>query len=312
MLHMRLLIQEYAMIKITEENFAQVHITRRSSQSLRRKAWKRFRRHKLAMFGLIILSLWSFLAVFAPVLDRYPPDAINLLNRNLPPSSFHWLGTDGVGRDVWSRVLHGGRISLIVAFTSVFMSTAIAIFLGALSGYLGGRVDLLIMRFTDVVMSVPPLVLLIALVSIVGPGLKNIILAIGLMRWPGPARIVRGQVLSFREQDFVAAAKSVGDSPLRIVFQHILPSALSPVIVSATLQVASAILLEASMSFLGLGIPPPTPSWGNMLQSARSIGILKSMPWLWLAPGLAIIICVLSVNFIGDGLRDALDPRMSR
>ncbi len=300
------------MIKLSEENSAQVRTTRRSSQSLSRKAWKRFRRHKLAMFGLVVLSLWGFLAVFAPVFGQYPPAAIDLFNRNLPPSSFHWLGTDGVGRDVWSRVLHGGRISLIVALTSVSISTAIAIFLGALSGYLGGRVDLLIMRFTDVVMCVPSLVFLIALISIVGPGLRNIILAIGLMRWPGPARIVRGQVLSLREQDFVAAAKSVGDSPLRIVFQHILPSALSPVIVAATLQVASAILLEASMSFLGLGIPPPTPSWGNMLQSARSIVILESMPWLWLAPGLAIVICVLSVNFIGDGLRDALDPRMSR
>lgn len=300
------------MIKLAQKNSAQVRTTRRSSQSLLRKAWKRFRRHKLAMFGLVALSLWGFLAVFAPVFGHYPPDAIDLLNRNLPPSSSHWLGTDGVGRDVWSRVLHGGRVSLTVALTSIAISTGVAVFLGGLSGYLGGRADLLIMRFTDVVMSVPPLVLLIALVSIVGPGLRNIILAIGLMSWPGPARIVRGQVLSLREQDFVTAAKAVGDFPLRIIFQHILPNALSPVIVAATLQVASAILLEASMSFLGVGIPPPTPSWGNMLQDARTIRILESMPWLWLAPGLAIIVCVLSINFIGDGLRDALDPRMAR
>ena len=300
------------MIELTQKDSAHVRTTRKSSQSLLKKAWKRFRQHKLAMFGLVVLSLWSFLAVLAPVFGRYPPDAIDLLNRNLPPSSFHWLGTDGVGRDVWSRVLYGGRVSLTVALTSIAISTGVAVFLGGVSGYLGGRADLLIMRFTDVVMSVPPLVLLIALVSIVGPGLRNIILAIGLMSWPGPARIVRGQVLSLREQDFVTAAKAVGDSPLRIIFQHILPNALSPVIVTATLQVASAILLEASMSFLGLGIPPPTPSWGNMLQDARTIRILESMPWLWLAPGLAIVICVLSMNFIGDELRDALDPRMSR
>jgi len=281
-------------------------------QSLSRETWKRFRRHKLAMAGVIVLTVWVLLAVLAPIVGRYSPDAINLANRNLSPSSSHWLGTDGVGRDVWSRVLYGGRVSLTVALTSIAISTVVAILLGGLSGFLCGWFDLLTMRFADVVLSVPPLVLLIALVSITGPGLRNIILAIGLMSWPGPARIIRGQVLSLRERDFVTAARALGTSPLRILIRHVLPNALSPIIVAATLQVASAILLEATMSFLGLGIPAPTSSWGNMLQDARTMRILESLPWLWLSPGLAIIICVLSINFIGDGLRDAFDPHMSQ
>lgn len=278
------------------------------SQSLWLKSWARFRHHKLAMFGLVVLGSLVILTTFAPLFSRYSPSAIDLRYSYSPPTSLHWLGTDGVGRDIWTRLLYGGRVSIVVGFLAVTMSMGIAIMLGGLAGYFGGWFDLLIMRFTDVAMSVPPLVMIITLVAIVGPSLRNTILAIGFLYWPGPARIVRGQMLSLREKDFSMAARSLGLSSWRIIFRHLLPNALAPIIVAATLQLASAILLEAALSFLGLGIQPPIPSWGNMLQVAQTLTILEQRLWMWLPPGLVIILCVLSVNFIGDGFRDALDP----
>ena len=272
------------------------------------KAWTRFRHHKLAFMGMVIFMLLVLSSILAPFVSYYPPNKMDLGCVFSPPNYKHWFGTDGIGRDIWARTLYGGRISISVGIASVLISTTIAVLLGGLAGYYGGKIDLFIMRLIDIAMSVPPLVLMMALIAVVGPSFTNVILAIGLLGWPGIARIVRGEFLSLREQDFVVAAHSLGLSDFRIIFRHVLPNSLAPLIVAATLQMASAILTEAALSFLGIGVPPPTPSWGNMLQAAQTITTLEGMPWLWVTPGVAIIVCVLSINFIGDGLRDALDP----
>jgi peptide/nickel transport system permease protein len=226
-----------------------------------------------------------------------------------PPSPMHPLGTDSAGRDVLSRLLYAGQVSLTVGLVAALMSTSIGLILGSTAGTYGGWVDVAIMRVTDVVLSFPALVVIITLVALVGPSMFTIVLGIGLFFWPTACRIVRGLSLSLREQDFFVAAQAMGATRGHIIVRHLIPSVLSPLTVTATFAVAQAILLEAALSFLGLGIRPPQPSWGNMLSDAQSLTILESMPWLWLPPGLAIAITVLAINFIGDGLRDALDPR---
>ncbi len=278
-------------------------------ESLWIRAWSRFRRHRLAMFGLMVMAILIFLAVFAPLLSPYSPFKLNLPDRASPPTLKHWLGTDGTGRDTWARVLLGGRVSLSVGLVAVSISSVIGVVLGGLSGYFGGKIDMVIMRVTDTVMCFPTLIIIITLVAVVGPSIYNSMLVIGLLSWPGTGRIVRGQFLYLREQQFVEAARCLGITPFRIIFAHILPSAIGPVVVAATFGMASAILMEAGLSFLGLGVQPPTPSWGNMLRDAQTLTILETMPWMWVPPGVMIIISVLSINFIGDGLRDALDPR---
>lgn len=273
------------------------------------KAWRKFKRHKLAMLSLFVFSILIIMAIFAPLLCRYHPNQINLRKAFLPPSRDHWLGTDGVGRDVWARLLYGGRVSIAVGVGSTLISLCVALFLGILAGYYGKWIDLLTMRLVDAVLSVPPIVLMMALAALLGPSLSNAILVIGFLGWPGMARLVRAQVLSIREQDFVIAARAIGVPVWSLLIKHVFPNVVSPIIVASTLQIASAILTEAALSFLGIGVPPPTASWGNMLQEAQSLTILAHRPWLWVPPGIAIIICVLCVNFLGDGLRDALDPR---
>jgi peptide/nickel transport system permease protein len=249
------------------------------------------------------------LAIFAPLIERYPPNEINLEAMSQPPSMEHWLGTDTTGRDLWSRLVHGARVSLSVGLVAVSISTLIGVVLGSLAGYGGGKIDMAIMRFTDMVMTFPSLVIIIAVVAALGPSIYNTMLVIGLLSWPAIARLVRGQFLSLREQQFVLAARSIGVAPAEIMFRHLFPNVLSAVIVAATFGVAVAILQEASLSFLGLGVQAPTPSWGNMLRDVQTLSILEGMPWLWLAPGIMIALAVLSINFIGDGLRDAFDPR---
>jgi peptide/nickel transport system permease protein len=278
-------------------------------ESLWGKAWRRFLRHRLAMVGLIVMMILIFLSVFAPLLGPYSPFKLNLPDRASPPTLKHWLGTDGTGRDIWARVLLGGRVSLSVGLVAVSISSTIGIVLGGLSGYFGGKIDMVVMRVTDTVMCFPTLIIIITLVAVVGPSIYNSMLVIGLLSWPRIARIVRGQFLYLREQQFVEAAQCLGTPSLQIIFSHILPNAIGPVVVAATFDVASAILMEAGLSFLGLGVQPPTPSWGNMLRDAQTLTILETMPWMWVPPGVMIIISVLSINFIGDGLRDALDPR---
>jgi peptide/nickel transport system permease protein len=278
-------------------------------ESLWSKAMKRFFRHKLAMAGLTILLLLILISVFAPLLTPYSPIGMDLRNIRKPPSELHLLGTDGVGRDILSRVLHAGQISLTVGLVSVSISALIGILIGVAAGFAGGKIDLVLMRLTDMVMTFPSLVIIIVVASILGPSVYNAMLVIGLLTWPSIARLVRSQFLSLREQQFVLAARSIGVSNFKIAFLHIFPNTISSITVAVTFGVASAILMEASLSFLGLGVQAPTPSWGNMLRDAQSLNILEEMPWIWLPPGILIALAVLSINFIGDGLRDALDPR---
>lgn len=270
--------------------------------------WSRFRRHRLAMVGLIILLVLIVLALFAPWFTAHSPTSIDLSAYRLGPSRNHPLGTDTAGRDVFSRLLFAGRVSLSVGLVAVSIYTVIGVVLGAVAGYFGGWIDSTIMRLADVVLSFPTLIIIITLASVLGPSIYNVMLAIGLLGWPPIARLLRGELLSLREREFVIGARAVGCSDLRLIFRYLLPNAMAPVLVAATFGIAYAILIEAGLSFLGLGVQPPTPSWGNLLTDAQSLTVLESMPWLWLPPGAMIALAVLSINFIGDGLRDALDP----
>jgi peptide/nickel transport system permease protein len=271
-----------------------------------------FARYRLAVAGLVVIVLLALAAIFAPAVATHDPYTVDLLAAGQPPSGEHWLGTDEVGRDVFSRLVYGSRVSLSVGLVAVTIYTAIGMVLGAISGYFGGLVDGSIQRLTDTVMCFPPLIIIIAAVSITGPSIWNVMMIIGLLTWTGTCRLVRGQFLSLREREFVEAARAAGVSDPRLIVRHLLPNTLAPVMVSATFGVAATILTEAGLSFLGLGVQPPTPSWGNLINLAQSATILQTMPWLWAPPGFLIAVAVLSINFIGDGLRDALDPRAAR
>ena len=281
----------------------------REQLSSGKKIWRRFRRNRLAVAGLVVLILFVLSAIFAPWLAKHDPNRNNLRERNQPPSREHPLGTDDMGRDILARTLYGGRISLTVGLVSVGISLSIGLILGSLAGFFGGMVDTLIMRLADIFYSFPFLILAITIAAIFGPSIYNTMIILGVLSWPGPARLLRAEFLKLKTTDFVTAATGIGASPARIMFRHILPNAFSPLLVSATLGVASSILSEAGLSFLGLGVPPPAPSWGNMLNRARPLHILANMPWMWVPPGLAILVVVLAINFAGDGLRDAFDPR---
>ncbi|MCC7371486.1 MAG: ABC transporter permease [Chloroflexi bacterium] len=275
--------------------------------------WQRFRRHRVALAGAMILLLLTILAVAAPVFSLgNDPYKVDISSYRQGPSAAHVLGTDSSGRDVLSRLLHAGQVSLSVGVVAVAIYTVIGVLLGSISGFYGGLTDSIVMRLADVVLSFPSLILIITVVSVLGPSIYNIMLVIGLLGWPPIARIVRALFLSLREREFVLASRTIGVPNSRIIFRHILPNAVAPVIVAATFGMANAILLEAGLSFLGLGVQPPTPSWGNMLTDAQSLTVLESMPWLWIPPGTMIALAVLSINFIGDGLRDALDPQHVR
>jgi peptide/nickel transport system permease protein len=275
-------------------------------------ALRRFLRHRLALLGLVVIALIALLSVLAPVIAPSDPVKVDLAFFRKPPSPTHLLGTDSAGRDVLSRLIYAGQVSLTVGLVAALMSSTIGLILGSIAGIYGGWTDTLIMRLTDVILSFPALVVIITVVALVGPSMLTIMFGIGLFFWPTACRIVRGLALSLREQDFILAARALGATRVQLIARHLIPSVLSPLTVTATFAVAQAILLEAALSFLGLGVRPPQPSWGNMLTDAQSLTILESMPWLWLPPGLAIAITVMAINFIGDGLRDALDPRQQR
>jgi peptide/nickel transport system permease protein len=270
--------------------------------------WKRFSRHKLALAGLIFLAFIGIAALLAPVVSPYDPYAMQLADARKTPSLDHPLGTDKLGRDTLTRVFVGGRVSIAVALAAVSISTCVGTLLGVIAGYRKGWADALIMRLTDVFMSFPQFVLLIVLVSMLGPSATNVILILGLFSWMVVARLVRGQVLSVMNEPYIEAAIAAGAKGSQIIIKQVLPNAFVPVIVASTLGVANAMLSEAALSFLGLGIQPPTPSWGNMLNAAQSLQVLVNEPWVWIGPGSAIALTVLSINFLGDGLRDALDP----
>ena len=256
-----------------------------------------------------MLVIFSVGAAFAPVVAWHGPNKVNLDHVQQPPSLSHPLGTDSAGRDVFSRILHAGRVSLSVGAVATLISVAIGTVVGLVSGYAGGWIDNVLQRFTEYVMTFPTLFALLVLVSILGSSVFIIMLIIGILGWTGKARLVRGQVLQGRELDYVAAARALGATDMRILFVHILPAVIPFIVVAATLSLAGAIIAESSLSFLGFGVRIPTATWGNMMTSAQSLHTIRNELWLWLSPGVAIAATVIAVNFLGDGLRDALDPR---
>jgi len=277
--------------------------------STRAAMWKRFRRNRLALAGLVIVGLLAAAAVAAPVLAPRDPARQVLEDKRMPPGARYWLGADEFGRDIASRLIYGSRVALVVGAISVLIALVLGTLLGTAAGYLGGAADEAIMRALDVLLAFPYLLLAIAIVSALGPGLENTILAVGIWATPGFARVVRGSVLVVKEQEYVAAARAIGAGTARVVARHVLPNCVSILIVYSALYMASAILLEAALSFLGLGIQPPMPSWGLMVSTGRDF--LTIAPHIATFPGLAIALAVLGFNLLGDGLRDALDPRLT-
>ncbi|MFC5846307.1 ABC transporter permease [Aminobacter ciceronei] len=273
------------------------------------RACNRFTQNRAALFGAALLLPMLAAVLSYPLWLPYKPNDIDLLAMNGAPSWKHWFGSDGVGRDVLARTLEGGRISLLVAVSSVVLSTAIGFLVGAVSAFGGRWADALAMRSVDLAMTLPPVIFLLVLASIVGSGIWSTVVVIALLSWPVLARMIRARLLELREREFVMASRGMGAGLGHLLFRHGLPNSIDILVVYATLQVANAILLEAGLSFLGLGVPPPAASWGNMLNAARSTAVLEQFPWQWLFPGAALVLVVLAINFIGDGLRDAFDPR---
>ncbi|RRA49083.1 ABC transporter permease [Acidipila sp. EB88] len=273
-----------------------------------RSVWRSLKRQPLAVIGLFLVALFCVLALFAPWIAPHAPAALDLDHRLAAPSAAHWFGTDELGRDTCSRIVYGARISLIVAVSVVACSLSLGLLLGGLAGFYGGLLDTVLNIFVmNAFLSLPGILLAIAFVAFLGPGLPNLILALSVGGWVGYARLVRAQVLAVRESEFVEAARALGASDLRLFWRHILPNILQPLIVQSAIGMAGAVLAEATLSFLGLGVPPPAASWGSMLNDARSH--LFDSPHLVLFPALAVMLCVLSFNFLGDALRDFLDPR---
>jgi peptide/nickel transport system permease protein len=273
-------------------------------------AGRHLRRNTLAMAGLVVILLLYMVALLAPVLAPYDPIAQGDIVRDsyLAPHGNHWLGTDQFARDMLSRIIYGARISLSIGFVAVAIAMILGSLLGAVAGYIGGRLDAVLMRFTDMVMAFPRLVLLILIIALFEPSLGLIIGVLGLTQWPGTARLVRGEVLSLREREYIQAARALGFGRGRIILRHLIPNVLAPVIVAATLGIGNTIVLEAGLSFLGMGVQPPTPSWGTLVADGRQN--LIGAWWVATFPGLAIVVTVLAFNLVGDGLRDALDPRL--
>lgn len=270
--------------------------------------WKRFKRNKIAVIGAIIVFLLFIIALFAPFLSPYNQNDIDRNHILEPPSFKHPFGTDDLGRDVFSRMIYGARTSLLVGFVAVGIATIIGIFFGSIAGYYGGWTDRIIMRFIDIMLTIPTFFLILAVIAFIGPSIWNIMIVIGLTSWMGVARLVRAEFLSLKEREFVLAAKAMGASDRRIIFKHILINSLAPVFVSAVLGIAGAVLLESGLSFLGLGVQPPTPTWGNILTLGKDN--IEIAWWLSVFPGFAILLTVLGYNLLGEGIRDALDPRL--
>ncbi len=272
--------------------------------------WRQFRRHKAALIAIFVLAALALMCFFAPVIAPYKFGAIDLRNTKQPPSALHIMGTDELGRDLFTRVLYGGRISLTIGIFAALVGTTFGTLIGAVAGFYGRQVDNILMRFTDIAFSIPTLPLLIVVSSFTKASLPVMILVIGSLSWMTTARVVRSSVLSIKEQEYITAARMVGVRNARAIFRHIIPNTFGAIVVGATLSVGGAIITESVLSFLGLGVQPPTPSWGNMLQDSQTT--MASKPWLTIFPGLAILITVLCINFIGDGLQDALDPTLRR
>jgi|SRR3989338_1188258 len=262
--------------------------------------------NKFIIFGLLIVGLMTILAIFAPFVSRYDPNAVNVEGVLLPPSLKNLMGTDSLGRDLFTRMIYGGRVSLSVGFVAVGIAVTIGLIFGSLAGYYGGWVDSVISRFIDIMLCFPTFFLMLSVIAILGPNIFNVMVIIGLTSWMGVARLIRAEILSLKEREFVEAARATGASDLRIIVRHLIPNGIGPVLVSVVLGIAGAILVEAALSFLGLGVQPPTPSWGNILTEAKStLGIAW---WITVFPGLAILITVLGYNLLGEGLREHFSP----
>lgn len=273
-------------------------------------AWNKFKKNKLAVFGIIILVLLILLSIIAPIISPFGRDVVDLLNIESAPSSSHILGTDELGRDVFTRLIYGGQVSLSVGVLATIIKLVIGITLGAIAGYFGGITDKVIMRFVDIIMCFPFLVIAITIASILGPSIWNVMIIIGILGWTGIARIVRAEILSLKEREFIEAAKALGLDSKDIILKHVVHNIYAPIIVYGTLGIAQGILSEASLSFLGMGVKQPQPSWGNMLSAAQNMRVLQSEWWLWIPPGLLVFLTIISINFFGDGLRDAFDPKL--
>jgi peptide/nickel transport system permease protein len=274
------------------------------------ESWKSFKKNKMAIIGLSLVIFFILLAIFAPIIAPYSFEEQNLSNKHLSPSAEHWFGTDEFGRDIFSRIIFGSRLSLSVGFLSVAGSVVIGSLLGIIAGYYGKWIDAIICRIFDILLAFPSILLAIAIVAVLGPSLRNALIAIAIINVPTFGRLVRSRVLTVKEEEYVTAAKAIGMKDPRILLHHILPNCLAPIIVQGSLAIASAILECAALGFLGLGAQPPVPEWGKMLSDSRSF-ILQA-PWTVLFPGIAIMLTVLGFNLMGDGLRDALDPRMKK
>lgn len=270
--------------------------------------WRRLKKNKLAMVGLVIIVILIVTAIFADQIAPYHYSDMDLLHMFEGPSAEHPFGTDNFGSDIFSRIVYGARISLRIGFISVSISLIAGVAIGSICGYFGGTVDIILMRIIDIFQAIPDTLMAIAIIAALGPGLANLMIAVGIAAIPGYARIVRASVLSIRDMEFVEAAQASGSNPARIIFRHILPNCMAPVIVQATLGFGYAILNAAGMSFIGLGLEPPTPEWGAMLSSARAF--IRDYPHMTLFPGLAIMLTIFALNVLGDGIRDALDPRL--
>ncbi|MEK5040805.1 nickel transporter permease [Sporosarcina sp. FSL K6-3457] len=285
---------------------------KRSSPKLEyyKTLWKRLRKNKAAVVGGFFILLFIVVSLVGPLLTTQDPTAVKVLNKLQPPSAEHWFGTDNYGRDIFTRIIHGMALTLKVGFLSVTMGGVIGVVLGIVSGYYGGIIDTVIMRVMDVLLAFPGILLALAIVSVLGGSLENVIIAVAVFSVPAFARIVRGSTLSVRKLEYIDAVKALGASDFRIIFKHILPNVMSPIIVQATLRIATAVLTASGLSFLGLGAQPPTPEWGAMLSDGRNF--MTDAPHVILFPGIMIILVVLAFNIFGDGLRDALDPKMNR
>ncbi len=271
-------------------------------------SWRRFGKNRMAVAGMVVILLFGVTAIFAPHLAPYDPLESNVRNRLQPPSSVHLLGTDSLGRDMLSRIMHGSRISLLIALLAVALAISIGVPIGALAGYFGGLIGNISMRLVDLILAFPSLFLILTLVALLGPSIWVLIVVMGGLGWTEIARIMRAEFLKLREQDFTEAARAIGTGSTRIIFRHLLPNAMAPVIVAVTLGIPAMILGESALSFLGLGVLPPQISWGSLIN--QGLPFFHTAWWLVIFPGIAILLCVLGFNFLGDGLRDALDPRL--
>ena len=305
------------MVEVTRDLFEDIGVDEDSREAITRPsitywqdAWRRLKMNKVAMVGMVLLVLFSLMAVFAPYMTKYTYNQNNLDLLNQLPSKDHWFGTDGLGRDLWARVWMGARVSLFIGLAAAVIETCIGVIIGGLSGYLGGKIDMFIMRFIDILIAVPDLIFIILIMVIIGAGIMPIIIAFALTGWLRMARLVRGQVLQIKEQEFVLAAKTLGAGTMRLVFRHLIPNTLGVIIVTLTMAVPGAIFYEAFLSFIGIGIKPPLASWGQLASSGAKV--LQIYPFELIIPAIFISLTMLSLNLLGDGLRDALDPRLRK